>query len=164
MNKVSFEQFLAYFEEIELPITLTEDLQHTFDKYSLPLPVLLTEEFIHVIDHGNIDEFTEYIPCFKLDIKDNYECVVYWRAGLLSHEFHMATYSAEGKLIDHAVMSGIKSVNDKIIRSVATISEELIITIAQGMSDRNEQVYDPTASKIIHLEIMPNGRFIYGEE
>ena len=163
MEKINFEQFLAYFELIEMPVTLTEELYHTFDQHAKPIPALLIEAYIHTLDHGNIDEFTEYIPCFKIAGTKEFHALVYWKAGLLSHEYHLACYDLKGNIIDHAIISGIKSVNDMIVRSVATITPELIVNIATGASDRTDKVFDPTRSKMMHIEIMDTGHLTFEE-
>jgi hypothetical protein len=163
MHKPNWEIFQGYFETVELPITLTEELSHTFDQYSRPLPAQLVEEYLKVIDHGAIDEFTEYIPCFSIPVKDDYVALVYWKAGLLLHEYHLTTYRKDGKLIDHAILCGIKSFDDKIKRSVATIEEDMIIRIVEGISDQQEEKFDPGSSRVFHLEVLPNGQIIISE-
>jgi len=162
--KIKFEDFLAYFEVIELPVVLSEDLVHTFDTHTPPLPALLTEAFIHIIDQGNIDEFTEFIPCFRLPTNDEFIGLVYWKGGLLAQEFHLATYLPNGALIDHSVIAGINYINDLIMRSIANISPDLVVTIASGIQDSTTNKYNPSSSVIKHLEIMPGGTLILNDE
>ena len=60
-----FEEFLTSFQEIDLPITLTEDLSPTFSAQNKPLKDAQLAAFIASID-TEIDEFTEFVPCFRL--------------------------------------------------------------------------------------------------
>jgi len=159
-EKVKFEDFLTYFEEIDLPIVLSEDLVHTFDKHALPLPVKLAESFLHNIDNSIVDEFTEFIPCFKIPTGDEFIGLVYWKGGLLAHEYHLATFQPDGALIDHSVIGGINYINDLIMRSIASISNDLVITIASGIADTQTEKYDPTSSVIKHIEVLPGGTII----
>lgn len=163
MAAPTIKQFLAFFEEVELPLTLTEELTHTFDRHAKPLPAHLIGAFIVVVDEGNIDEFTEYIPCFKLPIEDDYFAVVYLKAALLSYEYHLVTYDEKGGIVDHVNLGGIVSNGDLIKRSVTSISADLIISKLEGVADKREKMYDSSKSKAIYYELLPNGVLVRSE-
>lgn len=159
----TIQQFLSFFEEVDLPLVLTEEVTHTFDRHAKPLPAQLIEAYIVVADEGSIDEFTEYIPCFKLPIEDDYFAVVYLKAGLLSYAYHLVTYSEKGEVIDHANLGGIESKGNLIRRSVTQISADLIISILQGVADKEEKVYDSSKSTATYYELLPNGVLVRSE-
>lgn len=154
-----FETFLESFPEIDLPITLTEDLSATFSSENRPLRDADIAKFIHTID-ANIDEFTEYVPCFQLPESPHFKAVVFWKAMLMENKYVLALYSLQGEPLDAKVLSLIQHNSLGITRSVATIDEDWNIVIVKGTTKTNDQSYDPTLSKIVSLEITPEGRIL----
>lgn len=158
---LSFEQFLDYFPEVELPVILSDESPHTFDRHNTPFPSHIIESFLVVTDPGAIDEFTEYVPCFRLPDQTDFHALVYWKAGLLDYQFHLVTYDKKSfKLIDHAILGGVQSVNNKLSRSVATIDEDLIIHVVKGESTDEESTYDASSTVSYHFELLPGGQII----
>jgi hypothetical protein len=156
-----FDHFLSFFPEVELPVILSEDSPHTFDKYNTPFPAYIVEEFLVVIDPGSIDEFTEYIPCFRLPEQADFYALIYWKAGLLDYQFHLVTYDKKNfKLIDHSTLAGVQSVNNRLSRSVATIDEDLIIHVVKGESGEVDDPYDASSTISYHFELLPGGQII----
>lgn len=158
---LSFDHFLSFFPEVELPVILSDESPHTFDRHNTPLPAHIIEAFLVQADPGSIDEFTEYVPCFRLPEQSEFHALIYWKAGLLDYQFHLVTYDKKsGKLIDHTILSGVKAVNNKVTRSVATIDEDLIIHVVRGESIEEESPYDASSTVSYHFEILPGGQII----
>ena len=153
-----FEIFLNSFPEIELPITLTEDLNVTFSAENKPLRDSDIAAFIHTIDN-HIDEYTEYVPCFKIPETPHFKAVVFWKAMLMENKYVLAIYTIDGQPLDAKVLSIIKHSSLGITRSIATIDEDWNIVIAKGVEQINDS-YDPSSSKILCLEINPEGKIV----
>ncbi len=73
--KVSFEHFLEKFPEIALPVTLTAESHHHFDKYNDPLHLLMIEQFIVPYEEDDPDDMTEYMACFRLSDPGDFHAV-----------------------------------------------------------------------------------------
>lgn len=158
---LTFDHFLSYFPEVELPVILSDESPHTFDRHNIPFPAHIIETFLVTIDPGAIDEFTEYVPCFRLPDQAEFHALIYWKAGLLDYQFHLVTYDKKSfKMIDHATLGGVQSVNNKLTRSVATIDEDLIIHVVKGESADEESPYDASSTVSYHFEILPGGQII----
>ncbi len=155
-KKVSpFIEFLGYFPPIQLPITLSSDLHLIFSKENKPLPESLTLEFLQQGEEA--DEFTEYVPCFSLKDEEQYVPVVYWKAGLLSYEYILATFQRNGGFISSKVIAGTKSDSETILKRVATIDEEALITVAEGASPLDDTQYEANQSHTFQFEIAETG-------
>jgi len=151
----AFDAFLECFQEIDLPITLTEDLSPLFSAENKPFKSEQIAEFIAPID-DEIDEFTEFVPCFKLKETHQFEAIVYWKAMLMEHKFVMATFNSNGTPIHVKAISTISHNDHGVTRSIATIDEDWQITIAKGVETEKDG-YDPTTSKMLILEVKPDG-------
>jgi len=103
---VHFGHFIDKFPEIELPITLNDEIQHQFSKNNEPLPPLMIEQYLAPLDGQTPDEYTEYIACFRIPNTQDFHAIVYWRAELLTYEFNLATFSKKGELIARRTLAG----------------------------------------------------------
>ena len=160
----SFSSFLKYFSKESLPVTLSEENVAYFSSSNPPLPQDLIRRFIMQNSEEEDDEFTEYIPCCKIPKTDNMHAIVYWKGGLLSYEYVLATYNKNGILIDRKIIAGTKSDGKSIIKSIATIDDNWIITVVVGQQDQSQQLYDPSGSKNMTLELMATGEIIFSLE
>lgn len=159
--KHSFQDFLKKFPPVELPVSLTNESHFIFSKENDVLPSSLVEEYI-VANDEEVDEFSEYIPCFRLPDQNNFHGIVYWKAGLLVYEYYLVTFDKNGKFITKQVIAGLKSNRESILQRLAVIDEELIISIAEGtQSDPQKNNYNPSATKAYHMEILSSGDIIY---
>ena len=151
----AFEAYLECFQAIDLPVTLTEELSPVFSSENKPLK---DEHIAAFIVHGNeeIDEFTEYVPCFQLKETEHFKAVVYWKAMLMESKYVLAVYTATGEPISTRELSKLSHDSNGVTRSIATIDEDWQIVIARGTEDLEED-YDPKTSQMLLLEIMPDG-------
>ena len=163
MSKPTFEEYLAKYPEINMPVTLGEDTHHTFGVENEPFTEEFLEHFILPLTTEQPDEFTEYMPCFRIADTEGFLALVYWKAALLTYEYTLVTYSPKWELIAHKVIAQTRVEGQKIIRTVATIDDELIIFIAEGAATGEEVDFDPTTTKTYNMEILMNGEIIqYG--
>ena len=158
----TFSRFLEHFSEEKLPVTLSDDNVIYFSSQNKPLPQGLIKKFILQGENESEEgDLTEYIPCTKVPDTGEIHAVVYWKGGLLSYDFILATFNKNGVLIDKKSIAGIRSENGLVKKSVATIDEDWLITIVIGHQKEDERMYDPTSSKSINLELMPEGEIIF---
>ena len=96
-----FKLFLQFFPEVTLPVLLTADEQLLFSANNEALPLDLVSRFLlQKTADSEIDEFTEYVPCFQLPDTAPIYGVVYWRAALLQYDYILASFDANGVLLD----------------------------------------------------------------
>ncbi|GAH30485.1 unnamed protein product, partial [marine sediment metagenome] len=88
---------LHCFPVIEPPITISGEIITSFSSKNPPIPARLIAEYFSQWD--KMDEYTEYIPCFSLNVSNKHHALVYWKGGLMSYEFFLIILSKEGKLL-----------------------------------------------------------------
>lgn len=153
------DKILHYFPETELPVLISEDHLSEFEINSEPFPQVFIDEVL--LDwEKDADEFTEFIPCFRLPQEEKFNAVIYWKGALLRYDFVMVTLDKNGELINKkSIASTI--VNDNVIKkSVASIEPDLIINIIAGQTLDGEE-YDASMSKAFAMEILPTGEIIF---
>lgn len=156
---MTFDQFLDTFPEVNLPVSITEESAVTFGRENPPLTERALREFILPLEEG-ADEFTEFIPGFRIAGLKDFHAVVYWKAGLLSYQYVIVTFEKGGKPIDRQVIAGTFSDGRVITRSVARIDDDWTIYIVSGQTDGSDEAYDAEHSTARELELMPDGRMI----
>ena len=157
---VSFRQFLDYFPEVELPVTLTDESARDFSRHNEPLPPAVIEQHILPLE-AEVDEWTEFVPCFRIPATYGFHALVYWRAGLMNYHFALATFTKEGALIDRQVIAGTISDGQTLLHSMAVMDEDWEILILSGTTGADATAsYNASTSKARKLEMMPDGRII----
>ncbi len=162
-NNVKLDNFLERFPVIKPPITLGEDSHLAFSKRNEPLQQLMIEQYILPLE-GPLDEFTEYIPCFRIPDTYQFHAIVYWKAGLMDYQYILLTLTDKGEMIDKRVIAGTFSDGKTLTNSVATIDEEWMITVVSGQTNANGGKYDGRNSRATKLELLPEGNIIDSEE
>lgn len=160
MAKPRLEDLLLFFPKVELPVTFSDDYISTFSVNNKPIPSALIEEFILRWEGEEVDEFTEYVPCIQVPETDDYQALVYWKAGLLRYEFILVTIDKAGTLISRKPIASTLSDNNTVRKSVARIDEDLIIHIVAGENEGDRE-YDPAKSQGFSMEIIPTGDIIF---
>lgn len=155
-----FIQFQDFFPEIELPIVLNSETHHVFTKENKALPQKLIETFILPIEEKLPDEFTEFVPCFKLPETGPLKVLVYWKAELLSYQYVMVIYNKKGEKLEHRVISGSFTDEQQTTQSIATLDQDFNIIIATGQMDRNATSFDPTTATTYKLKLLPDGTIV----
>lgn len=153
------DKILHYFPETELPIIVSEDYLSDYETNADPFPQVFIDEVLLEWEK-DADEFTEFIPCFRLPKEEKFNTVVYWKGALLRYDFIMVTLDKNGELINKkSIASTI--VNDNVIKkSVASIEPDLIINIIAGQTLEGEE-YDASMSKAFAMEVLPTGEIIF---
>jgi hypothetical protein len=158
-----FADFIAKFPIVSMPVTLGEDTHHLFSTENEPLPLNLIESFIYPLENEAIEEdFTEYVPCFALEGTQNFVGVVWWKAGLLKYEYHLATFTTSGELISKKLIAGTRMQDEKITHTIAMINEDWEIVMAEGSSADGNLLFDPGSTRTRHLEVLVNGEIVNG--
>ena len=157
LDKITFPDFLERFPVVALPIILGDETHHTFSQQNQPLPAAMVEKFIIPQEKVQVDEFTEYIACFRIPETHDIYAIVWWRAGLMDYQYILTTYSKKGEQIDQRVIAGTFSDGKTITRSVATIDHDWIIHVVTGQTDARGEMFDPTESKATELEMLADG-------
>lgn len=154
--RTHFEHFVGLFPEIELPVTLGEDRVHDFSAHNAALPQRLIETYL-VPAEADVDDLTEFVPCFRIAGTKDFYAIVYWRAGLMSYQYVLATFTKEGALIDRAVVAGTYSDGRRITRSYGRLDSDWTITIISGQTTGSSEDYDASSSRAVELDLQPNG-------
>ena len=154
--KTEFQGFLQFFPEVELPITLNDEIHHIFSQQNKPLNHRFIDEFILPYE-GEVGELTEFVPCFKVSDTHEFHAIVYWKAALMNYNYVLVTYSKTGALLDRRVIAGTYSDGARLTKSIATIDEDWMILIVTGQNDHNSSEYNAASSKTHQLELLPDG-------
>lgn len=154
----TFNQFLTYFPEVDLPVILREESAQTFSRENKALPAPLIDQFLAALQEEPTDEYTEYVPCLRLKNTGRFHALVYWKAHLMSYAFHLATFTQEGQLIAQRAIAGTYSDGESLIQSVGTIEEDWDILIVSGQSQQGQ--FEASKSRTIQLELLPDGTLV----
>ena len=157
----SFKHLLNKFPEIELPVTLNAETHHIFSRENDPLPEGLIREYLQIDTHGEYDDLTEFVACFRIPSPPAYTALVYWKAQLMEYSYWLMTFEPNGRPIGSKVIAGTKSNGTTILTRIATIDEEGIIHIAEGINDANDRLYNAQNSQTYQLEITDTGDILH---
>ncbi|NND09375.1 MAG: hypothetical protein HKN87_23630 [Saprospiraceae bacterium] len=156
-----FSALATFFPKIDLPITLSVETHHIFSKENKPIPLGLIATFLSTDHEQDQDGFTEYIACFKLPTEGRFSALVYWRASLMEYEYILTTFERSGRRISSKVIAGTKSNGESILRRIATIDEDGLITVAEGIQEAADRHYDPLDSRTYQLELTSTGDILH---
>lgn len=159
-KELPFSEFLQFFPEVDLPITLSDDSTLEFSRRNKPFTDDALNDFIFTWD-TEVDELTEFIPCCQIRASDAFHTIVYWKAGLNKYEYYLVTINKSGELINRKVISSTIIEESTIKKSLAHITEDLIIHIMAGAKNEQQLDYDPDMSKAFSMEILDDGNVIF---
>ncbi len=163
MKKSHFNQFLKFFPEIELPIVLDDEIHHTFSTENETLPLAAVSEILLQPTNENEatvaieDEFTEFVPCFKLPDTGDIHALVYWRAELLNYNYFLITFDKIGNKIDEKIIGGMTVKGNEVRQRVASIDEDGFIYMAEGNAVYSHTDFDAGDSKSYKMELRTDG-------
>lgn len=162
MKKPQFADFLSCFPIVELPVTITADSRQEFAKVNKPFPQEIIESFLVPLESDEIDEFTEFEPCFRFaETEEEFNAVIYWRGKIYAYEYLLVTYNRQNQVIARKSIAGSKFENDRMVQSAANISEDYIISIVAGQQDKNQVNYNADMSQSMAFEILSTGDIIF---
>jgi hypothetical protein len=153
------ERILHYFPETQLPVIISEDHLSEYENNAAAFPQAFIDEVITTWEK-DVDEFTEFIPCFQLPKEEKFNAVVYWKGGLLKYDFVLVTLDKKGDLISKKSIASTVVTDHTIKKSVASIEPDLIINIIAGQTEDGDE-YDAAMSKAFAMEILPSGEIIF---
>lgn len=157
---ISFDHFLERFPEVKLPLSLGEDSHHDFSRSNEPLNKLMIQQYILPLDDGPVDEYTEFIACVRIPETYEFHAIIYWKAGLMTYQYSLVTFTKKGLLIDKRVIAGTFSDGKMLTKSMATIDEDWIIYVVSGQASSSKSAYDASSSTAYKLELLPDGKII----
>lgn len=157
---VSFKDFTAYFPEIELPVILTKDSASEFSRYNKPFNNNVIEEYFVKWDK-EIDEYSEFLPCFKIPETGEFTAFVYYKASLLKYGFYIITFDKNNDLLSIRPLNSIEIKAEKIENSAVIIDEDWLIRVVAGEQELHVEDYDANESRMSTMEILPTGDIIY---
>jgi hypothetical protein len=158
VSNVSLADFLEQFPEVKLPITLTDESSRIFSQTNEPFPQRMIDQYLIPLEE-EVDEFTEFVPCFRIPDTYEFHAVVYWVAQLMNYQYVLVTFSREGMLIDKKVLAGTFYDGQTLTNSVATLDEDWTILMVSGQSTSDTN-YDASGTRTQKLEILPEGQII----
>jgi hypothetical protein len=158
--KASFAEFIDFFPELDLPLSLLPDVSQ-IPVDPLPLPGVLQDAFILPFEADEVDDFTEFVPFGRLSGTKDFYAMIYWKAGLLRYEYILATYSKEGEPLSHAIIGGIRYEEEGTLHSVAMVQEDLQIVIAEGLADMALSDLNTAQTQTYQMAILPTGIITY---
>jgi hypothetical protein len=158
--KIVFQDFIDLFPEIELPVTLGENSHHSFSEHNKPIHLALIEKYLEPY-LGKLDEFTEYVACFRIPQTYSFEALVCWKANLNSYQYFLMTFTKKGEYIDHKLISGTKWETDKMINIITTIDVDWVIYQNIGtQSGELLEDFQKGSNQLRLLELLPDGKII----
>jgi len=160
---MTLKQFFKFFPKVALPLTLNDEILLDFSRKNKPLTPEAIQTFI-APNEKEIDELTEFIPCFKLPDTELFNAIVYWKGGVLNYEYVLISYDLRGNFICRRSLATMFMDGDNIKKSIAQIHENGTINIVAGQNHKDENQYDPKHSKVYRLEIKQDGQVVFTDE
>lgn len=159
---ISLEYFLEQFPQADLPVTLGEDTVRQISKATQPLNHRVVHQYLMRFEEAAFnEEFTEFVPCFKLPAQEEFIGLVYWRADLLQYHYTLVTLDARnGELIDRKVIGGTSYNGEELIQSSGIITDELLIFVISGQGGAADYDYEAAGSTATRFQIGSDGRIL----
>ncbi len=159
---VTVSELLQFFPEVELPVVFTDETLNVFSQENPPIPNTIIQTVIAQWE-GELDEFTEIIPCVLVDSNEDYHAIVYWKGGLLKYEFILLTINAREEtptMISRKIIGSTVTENEIIKKSVASIDPDMIIHIIAGAGSSQGE-YSADQSQAFTMEIQTTGDILF---
>lgn len=159
--KYTFEDFLDYFPEFDLPLSLLPDLDQ-IPSDDAPIAGELIDKYILPFEASEgDDEYVEYIPYGRFTSPNKFQAIIYWKAGVLRYEFILATYTLQGEPLSHAIVGGLRYEEEGALHSVGVIQPDYTIVIAEGLLDPDTKEPDLTQTQTYNMSIGQEGIIEY---
>lgn len=153
--------FLEFFPTVTPPIILSAEEIIIYSRENKPFSQHIINDVMNELHKEEVDEdYSEFIPCFKLEKENAFIPLVYYKAGLLKSEYHLLILSEKGKVLDTKALAGTFLNDNETVSYVASIDEDHHIQIVIGSHEGNRNQYNPLNSKTIAYDIAPDGKII----
>ncbi len=164
-KKISFTNFLSRFPEIDLPVTVTDETEREISTRHDPIPAAMVDEFLGTFFPSEfIDEFTEFVPCFKLKDTHKFHALIVWVAELTKKQFYLITFNEKGEALQSKIIGGMVMAGDKILRTAAHFDEDWLIHTVSGIEETSEDasINKETISTVI--ELLSDGSIVQNQQ
>ncbi|MBP7273049.1 MAG: hypothetical protein KA974_04370 [Saprospiraceae bacterium] len=157
-----FETFLQSFPLVKFPVTIREDTYQEMGENNPPLGAEMIAKYLACFNEtGDDDEMTEYIACFSLPKANAFVGVIFWKAGLLTYDYFLATYTHAGMPLDCLRVAGTTVERETIIQAIATIRDDWNVNIIQGRYAASGAALPVAAnSKPSVFEVLDDGKIV----
>jgi hypothetical protein len=145
-NAITFQNFINFFPEVDLPYTITSDTQRMLSINNDPMSATWMFNFV-LGENDTIDDCTEFMPCFSLANTQQFIAIVFWQAGIEGSAYYLTTFSKTGVLIDQAKIAGTKYGSDGLYQMVCTISPNWLFSTVEGKLDEKGQAASVSESE-----------------
>ena len=147
-----------------MPQTVSEENLTYYSSENFVLPPDLIRQFLLQSEEEIDEEYTEFIPCFRLKDTRDWFAIIYWKAELLNYSFILAIYDKNGILKNRRILAGTVSDGTSVVKSIATIDEDWIVQAIIGKQSHGQELYDTSSSTVASFELMPDGTIISHDE
>ncbi|MBK8954515.1 MAG: hypothetical protein IPM34_03030 [Saprospiraceae bacterium] len=154
----SFQDFLSYFPIAELPCTLQYNDLHSYTKSNDPLPDSLLVHYLFPYLDFEVDEFTEFLPCFQIQYRENCFQLVFWSGRLMHYSFYLITFDPSGNFVAMTEIAGFYSEQSEVFQKMAHINEDSEIYIVETNLSNDEHKIVTDQTKKWMLNILPDGQ------
>jgi len=156
-KKTGFTALISKFPKTILPVSLTPDAYRDFEKNNKPLSLDSVKNFL-LDQQEEVDEFTEFIPCFRLPDTKKFYGLVYWQAGLMEYHYTLITFDKKGQLVNKKRIAGTIPQQNMFNITVADVESCWKIELKEGNSDANAKNLMPSSFSRYHqLTISEDG-------
>lgn len=157
-TELHFSEFLKFFPKVELPLILNTDMQRQISEMQDPINAAWMEKF--VLDADQIDEFTEFMPCFSIADSNAFFAIVYWQASIEGNAFFLTTFSKAGNIIDHKLLAGTLYLEDGMKQMVCSIGKDWTIHRSEGMLGPKGEIIKAEQPKITFMQMTLEGEIL----
>lgn len=153
----SFIRFLSFFPKSDLPLTIQHSDHHVYSKANDPLPDSLLREFIIPYLDFEVDEFTEFLPCFQFESKYKLHHVILWTARLMHYSFYLLNFDRNGRFLDLLEIAGFYSEKNQIVQKMTHVDADAKIFLVEAGLSELQQELNPEKTRKWKIEILPDG-------
>ena len=157
-SNLLFEDFLNLFPPIELPFSITSETERAISEVHDPLNNAWVLKFL--LDPEELDEYTEFMPCFSIPDTKDFVGIVYWQASLEGNAYFLTTFSKSANIIDHKLIAGTLYLENTVKQMVCTIGQDWSLNrVAAELGAEGELLIDKEPEKVF-LQITLDGEIL----
>lgn len=155
---VPFSTFLEVFPPTDLPFAITSETHHELSEMLLGFPPECLVGYV-VAPDAEVDEFTEFLACFRFSVTAKIVGVVWWKADLEGNDFMLQTYLVNGEKIAEIRLAGTRYTEMGLVHTVATIGRDLEVFVKDDLGRMDLQVLlDETEGSVKRFHIQDDGQ------
>ncbi|MEM6726503.1 MAG: hypothetical protein AAF598_20870 [Bacteroidota bacterium] len=131
-----FKSFITKFPKASIPCTVDDKTSLLASKKNKPLSEDHIRRFLAEAEE-EFDEFTEFVPCFRLPNTKNFHAIVVWKGGLLSYDYELFIYNMSGVRQSKTRIAGTKVEKERLHIQIAEIRSSLELALFNGTFPAN---------------------------